>query len=136
MRPIWRFLIGQAVLLVALVSLPWVAIAAVPGVLGATAPILCPAEQPDSWIVEYHTDLGDSTGTSWTLVCMGPGGDITEVGSWRPLGIVFGALLLAGEALVLPVQLIGIARRRRRGPQAPGPPRPGRRIQIGVGFNP
>ena len=138
MRPIWRFLIGQAVVLVLLVSLPWLVIDKVPGVLKATAPVLCPAEQDDAWIVEYYTDTGNGVGTSWTLVCMGPDGDITEVGSWKPLAVVFGALLLGAEALVLPLQLLGILRRRRRGPSPPGPSRPirsDRRFQFGVGIN-
>ena len=138
MKPIWRFLIGQAVVVVLLVSLPWLVLGPVPGVLKLTAPVLCPADQPDAIVVEYSTDTGNGTGTSSTLVCMGPDGDITEVGSWKPLGVVFGALLLGIEAIVLPVQLIGIVRRRRRGPEPPGPSRPirpGRRFQLGVGIN-
>lgn len=137
MRPFWRFLIGQAVLVVLVVSLPWPVLVAVPGILKLTAPILCPADQPDARVVEYSVDTGDGVGTSSTLFCMGPDGDLTEVGSWRPLGVVFGALLLGLEALVLPIQLIGIVRRRRRGPPPPGPSRPlrsDRRFQLGVGF--
>lgn len=124
MRVLGRILIGQAVLLVLVVSLPWLVVGPVPGILRLTAPVLCPADQPDARIVEYSTDVGDGTGTSWTLVCIGPAGDVTEVGSWTPLAVVFGGLLLAAEAVVLPLQLVGAARRRRRGPQPPGSPAP------------
>lgn len=137
MSPILRFLVGQAVLLVLVLSLPWLVLGNAPVVLELTAPVLCPADQPDARVVEYHTDTGNGVGTSNTLFCMGPDGDLTEVGSWKPLGIVFAAIFLGAEALVLPIQLIGMIRRKRRGPQPPGPSRPlrpGRRIQLGVGF--
>ncbi len=138
MRPIWRFLIGQAVVLVLLLSLPWLVIDKVPGVIKPTAAVLCPADKPDAYVVEYYTDTGRGQGTSNSLVCMGPDGDITEVGSWAPLGVLFGAMFLAVELLVLPLQVLGIVRRRRRGGQdAPGRPIDpgGRRIQLGRAIN-
>ncbi|HMJ75098.1 MAG TPA: hypothetical protein VK507_03950 [Iamia sp.] len=124
MRPIWRFLIGQAVLVVALLSLPWLLLVVYPGVLELTAPVLCPAGQPDARIVEYSHTTHDGTSTNDTLVCLGPDGDLTEVGSWAPLGVYFVGVFVGSEAVVLPIQLLGIVRRRRRGPRPTGPPRP------------
>lgn len=131
-----RFLIGQAVLLVLLIALFGIVLGKVPGLYEATGPLLCPSAQPDALVVEYYEDIGNAVGTSHTLLCMGPDGDITEVGSWKPLGIVTGAVFLAMEGLVLPVQIVGLVRRRRRGGEDPPPraPRPDRRIQLGVGF--
>jgi len=125
MRAGWRLLIGQAVIVLLAVSLPWIVLSPFPGALKATAPLLCPDDQPDARIVEYHTDTGDGTGTSWTLVCLGPAGDLSEVGTWRPVAVFLGAWLLALEALVLPAQLLGLVRRRRRhrrGPTGPSGP--------------
>lgn len=135
MRALARFLVGQGVLLLVLIALFAIVLGKVPGVYKATAPVLCPASHPDALVVEYYTDMGDAVGTSHTLLCMGPDGEITEVGSWKPLGLVTGVVLLAMEALVLPIQIRGILRRRRQGDR-PAPPRPpsDRRIQIGVGF--
>jgi hypothetical protein len=124
MRPIWRFLIGQAVLLVALLSVGWLPLLVYPGVLELTAPVLCPAGQPDARIVEYSSTTHDGTSTNDTLVCLGPDGDLTEVGSWAPLGVYFAGVFVLSEAVVLPIQLLGFVRRGRRGSRPPVPPRP------------
>lgn len=126
MKPIWRFLIGQAVLLGALLSLGWLPLLVYPGVLKLTAPVLCPAGQPDARIVEYSYTTHDGTHTNDTLVCLGPDGDLTEAGSWAPLGLYLAGLFILAEAIVLPVQLRGIVRRRRRPARPPGPSRPAR----------
>jgi hypothetical protein len=136
-KALWRFLIGQGVLLLVLIALFAIVLGKVPGVYKATAPLLCPSSQPDALVVEYYEDIGNAVGTSHTLLCIGPDGDITEVGSWKPLGIVTGVVWLAMEALVLPIQIVGIIRRRRRGgaDAPPRAPRPDRRVQLGVGIN-
>jgi hypothetical protein len=110
----YRLLIGQAVVLVAALALPWMVLSPVPGLLRTTAPVLCPDDQPDASIVEYYGSNSEGSTTSWTLVCMGPRGDITEVGSWRPLAVFLGGFWLLLELLVLPPQLLGALRRRRR----------------------
>lgn len=112
MRAIWRFLIGQAVLWCLMLSLGWLPLLVWPGMLTATAPLLCPDGQPDARVVEYSYTTHDGTHTNETLVCLGPGGDLTEVGSWRPLALYAGAMVVVGEALVLPLQVRGIVRRR------------------------
>jgi hypothetical protein len=126
MRPIWRFLIGQAVLLAALLSVGWLPLLVYPGILELTAPVLCPADQPDARIIEYSYTTHDGTHTNGTLVCLGPDGDLTEVGSWAPLGFYLVGLFVVSEAVVLAIQLLGIVRRRRRPPSPAGPPRPAR----------
>ena len=126
MRPIWRFLIGQAVLWIALLSVGWLPLVVYPGVLKLTAPVLCPAGQPDARVIEYSYTTHDGTHTNDTLVCLGPDGDLTEVGSWAPLGLYFLAMVVVAQAVVLPLQLLGIVRRRRRPSSPPGPPRPAR----------
>jgi hypothetical protein len=137
MKTLGRFLIGQGVLALILIALFAIVLGKVPGVYKATAPVLCPSAQPDALVVEYYEDIGNAVGTSHTLLCIGPDGDITEVGSWKPLGLVTGTIWLGMEALVLPLQIRGIIRRRRNGGEdpTPRPPRPDRRIQLGVGIN-
>jgi len=125
MRPIWRFLIGQAVLLGALLSVGWLPLVVYPGILKLTAPVLCPAGQPDARIIEYSYTTHDGTHTNDTLVCLGPDGDLTEAGSWAPLGLYLVGLFVVSEAAVLPIQMLGI-RRRRRGPPTRRPTRPPR----------
>ena len=112
MRSLWRFLIGQAVLVVLLLLLPWAALAVFPGALEVTAPVLCPTDQPDARVVQYTVDADEGTATNATLVCLGPDGDLTEVGTWAPLGLFFAILFVGSEALVLPIQLVGMVRRR------------------------
>jgi hypothetical protein len=121
MKALPRFLIGQAVLLVVMIALFFIVLDKVPAIYEVTAPVLCPSTQPDALVVEYHETFGDTVGTSHTLLCIGPDGDVTEVGSWKPLALTSGALWLALEAVVLPIQVLGIIRRRRR-PEAPPPP--------------
>ncbi|HEV7722019.1 MAG TPA: hypothetical protein VGO60_12065 [Iamia sp.] len=130
MRTIWRFLIGQAVLVGALLSLPWLLLVVYPGILELTAPVLCPSGQPDARIVEYTYTNHDGTHANDTLVCLGPDGDLTEVGSWAPLGVYFVGVFVVSEAVVLPIQLLGIVRRGRRGSRPPGPPRPVRPARV------
>lgn len=119
MRPVWRFLIGQGVLWVVMLSFGWLPLVVYPGMLRATGVVLCPDGQPDTRVVEYSYTTHDGTHTNNTLVCVGPGGDLTEVGSWRPLGLYFLTVVVVGEALVLPLQVRGIVRRRRRPPPPP-----------------
>lgn len=80
MKTLPRFLIGQAVLLVVMIALFAIVLDKVPGVYKATAPVLCPSTQPDPLVVEYYEDIGNAVGTSHTLLCIGPDGDVTEVG--------------------------------------------------------
>lgn len=136
MNGVLRVLVAQAVILVATLSLPWVVLAPVPGLLKVTAPVLCPDAQPDAHVVEYDGEGAGGTGSSTnvTLICMGPDGDITEVGSWRPLGLYLALWWVVLQVLALPFLVAG-ARRRRRGPTGPRGPREVRlgRIRVGVG---
>jgi hypothetical protein len=87
-----------------------------PGSLRWTAPVLCPGDQPDAFVVRTTTTDSEGTSTSFSLFCMGDRGEFTEAGSWRPLGVLFlytyGALLALLALLFLPVVRRG--RRRRR----------------------
>ena len=76
-----RLLAAQAVIFIAVVSLPWLALAAVPGSLRPTGAVLCPDDKPDVFVVQYSTSTSEGTGTSWTVFCMAPDGSVEEVGS-------------------------------------------------------
>lgn len=112
-----RVLVAQAVVLVVVVSVPWVAVVVWPGALRPTAAVLCPEPTPDGVVVQYSEATSEGTGTSWTLVCLGPDGEVDEVGTAAPLALYFLGWLLALEAVVLGVATWRsiVAVRRRSG---------------------
>jgi hypothetical protein len=80
-----------------------------------TASTLCPAGQPDPFVVRTTTTDSDGSSTSFSLYCMGKRGDFTEVGTWRPFGLLI--LWLWAVLLVLAVAFFArwaVRRRRRR----------------------
>lgn len=122
-------LLGLGVLLFAAVmTTVIVTIGIWPGEAKLVAPLLCPDDQPDAFVVSdtYSVQPGETT-TNFSLYCMGERGQHTEIGFFVPfvlLTVLHGALILA---LVAVLGLRGAARRRRQGPtdlQAPppGPP--------------
>jgi hypothetical protein len=101
---------GMAVAVVVVESLATVIY---PGSLRWTAPLLCPDDKPDSFVVRIEQADSEGTSTSFSLFCMGDRGEFEEVGTWKPLGILF----LYGYGLMaalLGAVLLGIRRRRRR----------------------
>jgi hypothetical protein len=122
-----RLLAAQAVVFTMVVSLPWVALAAVPGSLRPTGEVLCPDDKPDVHVVQYSETTSEGTGTSWTIVCMDERGAVEEVGSWAPLGVYLLGWFVLFEALVLPLVVLGWLRARRRYRRRPDGSPPGRR---------
>ena len=71
-----------------------------PGSFKLFAPVLCPDDQPDAYVVSYSMQTSDGTSTNFTLFCMGDAGQFTEVGSWVPLALLT-ATIAAGWALLV-----------------------------------
>ncbi|HEY7072480.1 MAG TPA: hypothetical protein VH479_20300 [Acidimicrobiales bacterium] len=91
-----------------------------PGEAKLTAPLFCPDDKPDAFVVvdRYHPGPGE-TAYDFSLYCMGPRGQTEEIGWFRPsavLTLVHALLLVAGVG-----GLVLLVRRRSRG----RPPRPG-----------
>jgi hypothetical protein len=93
-----------------------------PGSLRWTAPVLCPADQPDSYVVRTTVQDSEGTSTSFSLFCMGERGDFSEAGSWRPLGVLF--LYLYLSLMALNAAFLALYRRRRRRDEPIVTPRP------------
>jgi hypothetical protein len=85
-----------------------------PGSFKLTAPLLCPADQPDPFVVRYSYQTSDGTSTNFTLFCMGERGQFTEAGTWVPLALLTGFVTagLVGATAALAV-LAHLSRRRR-----------------------
>ncbi|MBN2624349.1 MAG: hypothetical protein JXA83_13315 [Acidimicrobiales bacterium] len=92
---------------------------AYPGAFTWTAPVLCPADQPDPYVVRYTTQTRDGAGTNFTLFCMGDHGDFTEVGTWQPLGVLAAGVGAALLALVTALAVLAWLSRRHRPPDSP-----------------
>jgi hypothetical protein len=119
-RP-WLVLVVVGSLEVTAIVVCSLLIAIYPGSLKWTAPVLCPADQPDAFVVRYHTQTSDGTGTNFTLFCMDGRGHVTEAGSWRPLGVLLAGVsaVLLGAALLLTV-LAAVRRAGRAREPSPG----------------
>ena len=78
--------LGLAVGLLVVMSLGLVVY---PGALKLTAPVLCPDDQPDAFVVRTTVEDAEGPSTNFTLFCMGQRGQFTEVGTWRPLLLLF-----------------------------------------------
>ncbi|HMG45576.1 MAG TPA: hypothetical protein VK611_29860 [Acidimicrobiales bacterium] len=95
---IWlAVLVGVAVAILVVLS---IGLVVYPGAMRWTAPVLCPDGQSDSYVVRTTVDGAEGTSTSFSLFCLGERGDFTEVGSWRPLGILFAMTYGAVLALI------------------------------------
>jgi hypothetical protein len=90
---------------------------AYPGAFEWTAPVLCPEDKPDAFVVHYNVQTSDGNGTNFTMFCMGRNGQFTEVGTWRPLAIL--TVGVAGGVVVL-VALFWLGSRGARSPRAGG----------------
>lgn len=105
-----------AALAVAVIVILSVGTVIYPGSLRWTAPVLCPDDQSDAFVVRTTVSDSEGTSTSFSLFCMGARGDFSEAGSWRPLGVLFlyayGAMLLLLALLFLP-SVRGRRKRRR-----------------------
>jgi hypothetical protein len=93
-----------------------------PGSLKATAPILCPDDRPDPFVVRYDVQTSDGTGTNFTLFCMSDRGDFYEVGTWEPLGLMFLFVAAGMVGGVLLWTAVGLIRGSSRAGPPDGPP--------------
>lgn len=100
-----KLIVALAILVGVAAFTSTVVMVAYPGSFKWTAPVLCPDDQPDPYVVRYESRTSDGkTGINFTLFCMGPDGQFTEVGTWRPLAVLTGvvgaglAVLVAGLA--------------------------------------
>jgi hypothetical protein len=97
-----------------------VAVGIWPGEAKLTAPILCPEDRPDAYVVAdtYQVQPGE-TSTTFTMYCLGPRGETTDVGFFRPMALLtaFHALLLVGLGLLFTAPRL--LRRRRSRPGGP-----------------
>jgi len=110
-RAFWTVVV-LAILAVAAITVSSVGTAIWPGAMKLTAPVLCPSEQPDPFVVRTTTTSSDGTSTSFSLFCMGERGDFTEIGTWEPLGLLFLYTWAAFAALTL---LLVLRRAWRKG---------------------
>lgn len=96
-----------------------------PGEAKLTAPLYCSDEKPDAFVVvdSYSTSPGE-TSYNFSLYCMGPRGEVDEIGFFWPCVV----LTTAHGALVLLIVGLFVARarlkRRRRAVGAPEEPAP------------
>lgn len=90
-----------------------------PGSFKLTAPLLCPADQPDAFVVQYTVQTTDGTGTNFTLFCMGERGQFTEVGTWAPLALITGFVTAGLVVLAAGLAVLAHLSRHHR-PAPPG----------------
>ena len=91
-------LLGLAVADIVLVA---VGGAIYPGSMKWTAPVVCPDDQRDPFVIRTTQTDAEGTSYSFSLFCMGERGDFSEAGSWRPLGYLFLFTYAALIALVV-----------------------------------
>jgi hypothetical protein len=91
-----------------------------PGEAKLTASLFCPADHPDAFVVTdtYSAQPGE-TSTTFSLYCMGPRGEVKDVG----IGGTFFVLTLGHAVLIVAAAVLGIVlfrqRRTRRASAAP-----------------
>lgn len=97
-----------------------------PGEAKLVAPLLCPDDQPDAFVVAdtYSVRPGETT-TNFTLYCMGDQGQHTDLGFFAPFALLTVLHGLLWLVLFVVLGARGAARlRRARTPGAPGAPPP------------
>lgn len=105
------FLIGFVLLFafVGVVGSCLITLAIWPGQLELLAPILCSDAQPDAFVVADTTNpTPGETATNFTLYCMGPRGDSTDVGFLRPflmISVVNGLLIMIPIVIAMIVMI-------------------------------
>lgn len=87
-----------------------------PGEAKLTAPLFCADGMPDAFVVLDTTSIEPGeTSYSYSLYCMGPGGQTEEIGFFR-LSVVL--TVAHGALVVVLVDVVVLALRPRRAPRA------------------
>lgn len=116
--------VGLASLALTTIVLLAIGTAIYPGSLKWTASTLCPADQPDPFVIRTTTQDSEGTSTSFSLFCMGERGEFSEVGSWEPMLVLFVstyAAFVGLTAVLFGLFAVRRTRRRRRDGEGPGP---------------
>lgn len=81
-----------------------------PGELTLTAPIVCPEDRPDAFVVsDTVSPAPGESSTTYTVICLGPDGEQTNAGLLRPFVLValaHGALLVGLGVVVVVLQRV------------------------------
>ncbi len=124
----WRplgCLVGVAIILfVSMLVTVVVSLGIWPGEAKLTAPLLCPAEKADAFVVADSTSVRPGeTSTSFTLYCVDENGAFAEIGWWRPMLLLWAAHTVPLLLLAVLVRSRWMRRRRRHAPTdaVPGP---------------
>src|SRR5947209_5160024 len=83
------------------------AVAVWPGEAKLAAHFLCPADQPDAYVVadSYSSQPGETT-TNYTLYCLGERGRFTDVGFLKPFLLLLGLHTVILLVLFVPPALM------------------------------
>lgn len=126
-RSPWWILVAIGVFAAAVLTLTAVSMVIWPGEAKLLAPLFCDDAQPDAFVVaDHYSPQPGETSTDFTMYCMGPRGDHTDVGWLKPF---LGISVLNGIVLALVLGALslrhGVRRRRRRAAEEPvAEPRP------------
>lgn len=90
-----------------------------PGEAKLTAPLFCPDDTPDAFVVvDSHSDGTGETSYNFTLYCMGSRGEVVSQGWSGPFFLLMAAH--AALIVVVPLGLLLLLRARRRRHFVPG----------------
>jgi hypothetical protein len=102
-----------ALLVAAIIVTSIVTMAIWPGEAKLTAPLFCPDDKPDTYVVvDTYSYRPGETSYNYSLYCVGPRGEVQDVGWLKPAGVLTAAH--SAIILVVAVVLIGRAGRGRR----------------------
>jgi hypothetical protein len=107
-NPTAAIAVSAAVLLFSSVMLTIIlAVAVWPGEAKLAAHVLCPADQPDAYVVadSYSSQPGETT-TNYTLYCLGERGRFTDVGYLKPFLLLWGLHTVVLFVLFFPPALM------------------------------
>ncbi len=90
-----------AALFLAMMLTVLISVAIWPGEMKLLAPLFCTDAQPDAFVVtdSYQVTPGE-TSYNFSMYCMGPRGDVTNVGVWKPYGTLFGIHLIISFGII------------------------------------
>ncbi|MDH3755637.1 MAG: hypothetical protein OEU32_17370 [Acidimicrobiia bacterium] len=119
-----RLVTAVVVAMVLAVIIMSLAIVIYPGIMKWTAGAVCPDGFPDPFVVRDTESIrpGETT-TTFTMYCMDEQGLVRDVGWFRPIIILFGALVVV-ELALFAIMATTSRRRSKPSPPAVAPPSP------------